>query len=228
MRIVDSHVHVWSAERAEYPWLGEVPELPRAVELAEFWPDRPRPGWTRSCSSRPPTTSMTPRTCCGRRVTHAQVAGVVAWVPLRDAAAAATTARSVAGRAGRRRPAPRAPRSRPGSCSGMPSVHETLDLLGERGLTFDVCAETPHLLALVPALAARHPRTTLRRRPPGQAADPRPRVGTVGEPAGGRGRAAQRRRQAVRPEHRSRTRLDVGRLRAVRRPRARSCSARSA
>ena len=42
-----------------------------------------------------------------------------------------------------------------------PAVHETLDLLGERGLTFDVCAETPHLLGLVPELAARHPRTTI-------------------------------------------------------------------
>jgi predicted TIM-barrel fold metal-dependent hydrolase len=37
--VVDSHVHVWNASRAEYPWLREVPQLPQACELAEFWPE---------------------------------------------------------------------------------------------------------------------------------------------------------------------------------------------
>ena len=38
--VVDSHVHVWNASRAEYPWLHEVPQLPRPCELAEFWPEQ--------------------------------------------------------------------------------------------------------------------------------------------------------------------------------------------
>ena len=42
-----------------------------------------------------------------------------------------------------------------------PDVADGLDLLAERGLTFDVCAETPELLALVPVVAAAHPSLTL-------------------------------------------------------------------
>ena len=38
--VVDSHVHVWSAERAEYSWLCELPQLPRIVELDELWPEQ--------------------------------------------------------------------------------------------------------------------------------------------------------------------------------------------
>jgi L-fuconolactonase len=42
-----------------------------------------------------------------------------------------------------------------------PDVSAGLDLLAERGLAFDVCAETPELLAIVPALAAAHPNLRL-------------------------------------------------------------------
>jgi L-fuconolactonase len=38
-----------------------------------------------------------------------------------------------------------------------PEVDDALALLAERGLTFDVCAETEHLLAIVPSIAERHP-----------------------------------------------------------------------
>jgi L-fuconolactonase len=42
-----------------------------------------------------------------------------------------------------------------------PRIDDVLAMLAERDLTFDVCAETEHLLRLVPALADRHPSLTL-------------------------------------------------------------------
>lgn len=158
--VVDSHVHVWSAHRAEYPWLGEVPQLPRAIELADFWPEQAAAGvqlvvLVQAADNVDDTENMLQTA----RI-HEHVAGVVAWVPLRDAG----TADGLLERwrdepvVGVRHLVHRDPD--PGFLRD-PAVHETLDLLGERGLTFDVCAETPHLLALVPELAARHPRLTL-------------------------------------------------------------------
>ena len=44
---------------------------------------------------------------------------------------------------------------------GWVPIDEVLGLLAERDLTFDVCAESLHLLALVPSLAGRHPNLTL-------------------------------------------------------------------
>ncbi len=159
MRIVDSHVHVWSAQRAEYPWLDDVPELPRDVELDEFWPDQAAAGvhevvLVQAADNVEDTENML-RTARA----HNQVAGVVAWVPLRDATAAAVLL-------DRWRDAPvvgirhLVHRDADPDLLQHGSVHETLELLGERHLTFDVCAETPRLLGLVPALAVRHPRTT--------------------------------------------------------------------
>jgi L-fuconolactonase len=40
-------------------------------------------------------------------------------------------------------------------------IDDVLQLLSERGMSFDVCAETEHLLSLVPGLAERHPTLTL-------------------------------------------------------------------
>jgi L-fuconolactonase len=40
-------------------------------------------------------------------------------------------------------------------------IDDVLAMLAERNLTFDVCAESEHLLRIVPRLAERHPRLTL-------------------------------------------------------------------
>lgn len=157
--VVDSHVHVWNAGRAEYPWLAEVPELPAAIELSEFWPEQAVVGVRQVVLVQAADNVDDTKNMLRTAQDHAQVAGVVAWVPLRDARAAEALLERwrdepVVGirHLAHRDPDPDLLRD--------PAVHETLDLLHERDLTFDVCAETPHLLELVPELAARHPDTT--------------------------------------------------------------------
>jgi L-fucono-1,5-lactonase len=160
MSVIDSHVHVWDARRAEYPWLADVPELPRVAELVEMQPALAALGvdhvvLVQAADNVEDTENMlrTARAVDG-------VAGVVVWVPLRDARAADALLSSwhdepVCGvrHLVHRDADPRLLLD--------PAVHETLDLLTERQLAFDVCAETPHLLALVPELAARHPGLSL-------------------------------------------------------------------
>ncbi len=158
--VVDSHVHVWSADRADYPWLKEAPQLPRAIELADFWPEQAAAGvrvvvLVQAADNVDDTENM-----LHTAHTHEHVAGVVAWVPLRDAGKADALLERWHDEpvVGVRHLVHRDPD--PGFLTD-PAVHETLDVLGERGLTFDVCAETPHLLGLVPELATRHPLLTL-------------------------------------------------------------------
>jgi L-fucono-1,5-lactonase len=158
--VVDSHVHVWSSERADYAWLGDVPQLPRTVELDEFWPEQAALGVRQVVLVQAADNVADTENMLRTARLHGQVAGVVAWVPLRDARAADALLERwrdepVVGvrHLVHRDPDPDLLRD--------PTVHETLDLLGERGLTFDVCAETPRLLGLVPDLAVRHPGLTL-------------------------------------------------------------------
>jgi L-fuconolactonase len=160
MSVIDSHVHVWDARRAEYPWLADLPQLPRVAELAEMGPDLTAAGvdevvLVQAADNTEDTENML-------RTARAieQVAGVVAWVPLRDASAADALL-------SRWRDEPvcgvrhLVHRDADPDLLIDPAVDETLDLLTERHLAFDVCAETPHLLALVPELAARHPGLSL-------------------------------------------------------------------
>ena len=47
------------------------------------------------------------------------------------------------------------------TCSPTRRIDDVLAMLAERNLTFDVCAESEHLLRIVPGLAERHPQLTL-------------------------------------------------------------------
>jgi L-fuconolactonase len=88
-----------------------------------------------------------------------RVAGVVAWAPLTDPPAVETLLDTWQGRpvVGLRHLVHRDPDP---DLLTSEQVQRTLGLLGPRELTFDVCAETPHLLSLVPGLAGRHGGTT--------------------------------------------------------------------
>jgi L-fuconolactonase len=87
-----------------------------------------------------------------------QVAGVVVWLPLTDASAAEAQLDRWHGEpvVGVRHLVHRDPDP---DLLRDPSVFETLAMLGERGLTFDVCAESLHLLEIVPEVADRCPGT---------------------------------------------------------------------
>jgi L-fuconolactonase len=157
--VLDSHVHVWNAARAAYPWLAETPQLPQAVELTDFWPGQAAVGVRQIVLVQAADNVEDTENMLRTARAHGQVAGVVVWLPLRDARAAAAQLERWRGEpvVGVRHLVHRDPDP---DLLRDPAVDETLDLIGERGLAFDVCAETPHLLGLVPDLAARHPHTT--------------------------------------------------------------------
>ena len=91
-----------------------------------------------------------------------QVAGVVAWVPLDDPGAAARLLdgwhRDAEPVVGVRH---LVHREADPDWLLRPEVQDGLAVLAERGLTFDVCAETAPLLRHLPTLAERHPALSL-------------------------------------------------------------------
>jgi L-fuconolactonase len=159
--VVDAHQHVWNPASAEYPWLTtDLAMLDRHYDLPEVQPELDATGvdltvLVQAADNVADTENML--LVAGR---HPAVAGVVVWLPLHDVEASAALLERWKGRpvVGARHLVHREPDPR---WLLRPDVNEGLALLAERGLTFDVCAETPELLALVPALAAAHPRLRL-------------------------------------------------------------------
>ena len=158
--VIDAHVHVWHPDRAEYPWLAEVPSLARPFDLAEVSSEQSAIGVRQLVLVQAADNVDDTENMLRAGQVHAQVAGVVAWVPIWNAVAAAVlldrwAAEPVVGvrHLVHRDPDPDLLSSR--------GVGEVLNLLAERNLTFDVCAETSHLLGVVPTLAEDHADLTL-------------------------------------------------------------------
>jgi L-fuconolactonase len=158
--IVDAHVHVWDPARVEYPWLADVPRLNRRFTLGDVEADHVAAGVSRvvlvqAADSIDDTRHMLDAARADRRV-----AGVVAWVPIDDAALAESWLDRWRGApiVGARHLVHRDPDP---DLLLRPRVRDVLDLLAARHMTFDVCAESLHLLGLVPSLAERHPDLTL-------------------------------------------------------------------
>lgn len=154
--VVDSHVHVWDAGRAHYPWLAEAAALRPAYDLDEVEAEQVATGvgqvvLVQAADDLADTALMLE---AARR--HPRVAGVVAWVPLDDPARAAAVLEGWRDEpvVGVRHLVHRDPDP---DLLLRPAVRETLDLVAARGLAFDVCAESAHLLGLLPRLAERHP-----------------------------------------------------------------------
>jgi L-fuconolactonase len=160
---VDAHEHVWDPARADYPWMTPaLDRLRRPFGHADVVAEQAEVGvgttvLVQAADNLEDTANML-------RVAraHSQVAGVVAWVPLDDPAAAA---RLLDG--WQRAPEPvvgvrhLVHREADPNWLLRPEVQDGLAGLAERGLTFDVCAETAPLLRHVPALAERHPALSL-------------------------------------------------------------------
>lgn len=158
--VVDAHVHVWRPDSAPYPWLGAIPQLRRAFELTDVAAEQAEAGvgevvLVQAADNVEDTANML-------RVAAEQprVAGIVAWVPLDDLPAAG---RLLDGWRGARVVGVRHLVHREPDPDWLLGRHVQVGLseLADRGLTFDVCAESEHLLGLVPELARRHPGLTL-------------------------------------------------------------------
>jgi L-fuconolactonase len=160
---VDAHEHVWDPARADYPWMTPaLDRLRRPFGHADVVAEQAEVGvgttvLVQAADNLEDTANML-------RVAraHSQVAGVVAWVPLDDPAAAARLLdgwqRAAEPVVGVRH---LVHREADPNWLLRPEVQDGLAGLAERGLTFDVCAETAPLLRHVPALAERHPALSL-------------------------------------------------------------------
>ena len=156
---VDSHVHVWDRGRADYPWLADAPGLAGAYDVSDAAAEHAAIGVTQLVLVQAADNVEDTENMFRNARVHPQVAGVVVWVPLRDA----RTAEALLDRwcdepvVGVRH---LAHRDADPDLLRQPAVHETFAMLGERGLVVDVCAESLHLLGLVPELADRNTGTT--------------------------------------------------------------------
>ncbi|HEY8719057.1 amidohydrolase family protein [Pengzhenrongella sp.] len=158
-RLVDAHLHVWNPATASYPWLTpDLTVLDRAFAMADAEPDLSELGAQAVVLVQAADNLADTANLFAQAARDPRVAGVVAWVPLdrpdeaarllddwRDSPAPVVGVRHLI----HREPDP--------DWLIGPAVADGLELLAARGLSFDVCAENPALLAHVPVLAARHP-----------------------------------------------------------------------
>jgi L-fuconolactonase len=153
--VVDSHVHVWDADRVDYPWLAEVPQLARRYDLGDVGHEQTAAGIRHVVLVQAADSIDDTELMLATAAVNPSVAGVVAWVPIDDAPAAdaCLTRWKAAPIVGARHLVHRHPDP---DLLVQPRVAEVLDLLADRGLAFDVCAESESLLRLVPLLAERH------------------------------------------------------------------------
>ena len=157
--IVDAHVHIWDPARVHYPWMADTPSLHRAIGLPHMLADHLAAGVEQVVlvqAADDPTDTELMLEAAHR---DPRVLGVVAWAPLDDVVATSALVDGWSDEpvVGVRHLAHRDPDP---DFLVRPNVIESLRLLGTRGLTFDVCAETLHLLELVPVIADAAPATT--------------------------------------------------------------------
>ena len=156
--IIDAHQHVWDLTRARYDWLGPaLGPINRTITQEEALPRLRRAGvdgvvLVQSADNREDTDYM-----LATAEQYAEVVAVVGYVPLEDPAAATAQLAELAGRpllVGIRNLIHE--RSDPDFLL-RPEVNESLALIAEAGLTYDVVSVLPRHLEHVPVLAERHP-----------------------------------------------------------------------
>lgn len=159
--MVDAHVSVWNPETVHYPWLThDLTAIDRVFTVDDANPGLRQHGvghviLVQAADNRADSENM-----LNQALAHPGVAGVVAWVPLTspdDTCAQLDAWRSEPVVGVRHM----VHRETDPSWLLRDDVGKSLGLLADRGLTFDVCAETPTLLAHVVLLAERHPDLTL-------------------------------------------------------------------
>lgn len=156
--IIDSHQHVWDPARARYDWLtSDLAPIDRAIGFDELKPQLAAAGVDRTVlvqsADNPEDTELMREVAAA----NSDVAAIVAYAPLDDPAATAAVLEAYSTDSlivGIRTLIHNQPN--PDWLLGA-AVDESLGLIEERGLTFDVVAVLPRHLELVPILGERHP-----------------------------------------------------------------------
>ncbi|SHN25033.1 amidohydrolase family protein [Cryptosporangium aurantiacum] len=161
MTIVDAHQHLWNPATTDYPWLTpDLTVLDRVFTQSDVAGELRAAGVDLTVLVQAADNVADTENMLREAALDPSIAGVVAWAPLTrpDDAAALLDRWAATPIVGIRHMIHRDPDPK---WLLRADVADGLRLLAERGLTFDVCAETPELLAQVPALAAAHPTLTL-------------------------------------------------------------------
>lgn len=154
---VDAHQHVWDPAVADYPWLTpDLAALDRRYRVADVAAELDAAGIARTVLVQASDNVEDTEYMLRESRAEPRVAGVVVWLPLRDVAACEVLLDRWAAYpvVGARHLVHRDPDP---DLLLRDDVQPALHLLADRGLAFDVCAETTHLLAHVPRLADAHP-----------------------------------------------------------------------
>ncbi|WP_396667235.1 amidohydrolase family protein [Microbacterium sp. R86528] len=156
--VIDAHQHVWDPARAEYAWLGpELAPINTAMSFEGVAPELQACGVGYTVQVQSADNAQDTALMRASAAAHPEVVGVVGYAPLDDAAAAEATLNSWADDSlmvGVRilihnKPDP--------DWLLRSDVADGLAMLQERNLTFDVVAELPRHLEIVPILAERFP-----------------------------------------------------------------------
>jgi L-fuconolactonase len=157
---VDAHQHFWSLGEVEYPWLFGSPEyaaIRRDFGPADLEPLLARAGIGHCVTVQAANSFADTDAMLARASEHEWIAGVVGWVPLLEPRGAERALERY-----RAHPAFRGIRhlvhDEPDpDWLALAAVRESLALLSDRGLVFDIPAVFPRHLAHVPRLARELP-----------------------------------------------------------------------
>jgi L-fuconolactonase len=156
---VDAHQHFWSLDDVEYPWLEglQYDAIRRDFGPSDLEPLLGEAGIGHTITVQAANSFADTDAMLARAERHGWIAGVVGWVPLLDSVAADRALERYA-----RHPAFRGVRHLvhdepdPDWLLLRP-VRESLSLLAERGLVFEIPAVFPRHLVHVPRLADEQP-----------------------------------------------------------------------
>ncbi|PSL08223.1 L-fuconolactonase [Haloactinopolyspora alba] len=162
MRVVDAHQHLWDLDAVEYPWLTpDAGPIYRTFGWSDLSPELAATGVDATVLVQAANSVEDTEAMLAQADAHPEIVGVVGWVDLTDPAAARATLERFA--------------SDPRFVGVRHLIHDepdpdwllqdtvldTLGLLVDHDLSFDVVAVLPRHLEHVPRLARRHPELRL-------------------------------------------------------------------
>lgn len=155
--VVDAHQHFWDPGRISYPWLAQYyPELDRNFTFADLAPHLAASGVDATVLVQSADDLRDDELMFEIAGAHPEIAGIVAWVPVEDAARTDELLERFASEpvVGVRTLIHNQPDP---DWVLQPSVGEGLDVLAARRLPFDFVAVVSRHLEHVPVLCERHP-----------------------------------------------------------------------
>jgi L-fuconolactonase len=156
--VIDAHQHVWDLERARYDWLGpDSAPIDRTFEFSELRPSLRRAGVDGTVLVQSADNAEDTSLMLDVAAANPEIVAVVAYVPLEHPELTAIQLeklRETSLVVGVRNLIHTLPDP---EWLLRPAVDESLGILENAGMTFDLVSVLPEHLALVPTLTERHP-----------------------------------------------------------------------